>query len=293
MRLSCPWGRAYIPLDDGCAPRMLKLLRSLVPGARGAVPAVVPRVPEGERVYAVGDIHGRLDLFGQMLERIAQDDAGRRAARTCVVLLGDLIDRGADSAGVVALARDWEHRQATGQGPRASLRVLAGNHEEMFLDSLESDEILRHFLRHGGRETLFSYGLDPRDYARMTIEEVRAAMPALVPAADIAFIRAMEDQVRIGDYVFVHAGIRPGVALEDQTLGDLRWIRGEFLDSSAPRDFVVVHGHTITPEPEILPLRIGIDTGAYASGRLTAVGLEGADRWVLDVCGEPREVVEA
>jgi serine/threonine protein phosphatase 1 len=112
------------------------------------------------------------------------------------------------------------------------LRILAGNHEEMFLDSFDSDEVLRHFLRHGGRETLLSYGLDPHDYARMTLEELREAMPVLIPAADIAFVRAMEDQVRIGDYLFVHAGIRPGVALEAQATSDLRWIRGEFLGSS-------------------------------------------------------------
>lgn len=275
----------YIPVDDCCALRMLKKLKSLFSGSHPAASAIVPHIPEGERVYAVGDIHGRLDLFEQLIARIEADDLARGPARTCVVLLGDLIDRGENSAGVIARARNWARQRP--------LRILAGNHEEMFLDSFDSDEVLRHFLRHGGRETLLSYGLDPHDYARMTLEELREAMPVLIPAEDIAFVRAMEDQVRIGDYLFVHAGIRPGVALEAQATSDLRWIRGEFLGSSTPRDFAVVHGHTITPEAEILPLRIGIDTGAYASGRLTAVGLEGAGRWVLGICGEPREDVAA
>ena len=114
-------------------------------------------------------------------------------------------------------------------------------------------------------------------------------MPDFVPQADIAFLRGLEDQIRIGDYVFVHAGIRPGVALDEQVPGDMRWIRGEFIADRTPRDFAVVHGHTIVDEPELSPLRVGIDTGAYASGRLTAVGLEGAERWLLVAQDESAE----
>lgn len=243
------------------------------------------RIPDGQRVYAIGDIHGRLDLFEKAIALIEADDAARAPAETTVILLGDLIDRGPDSAGVIAAARDWAQRR--------TVRILAGNHEEMFLDSFEQDEVLRHFLRHGGRETLLSYPIDPEDYTRMTLEELRAAMPGFVPAADIAFLRGLEDMIRIGDYVFVHAGVRPGVPLEAQNPLDLRWIRGEFITDRAPRDFVVVHGHTIAEEPELRPLRIGIDTGAYASGRLTMVGLEGDSRWLMVAEGEATEDLAA
>ncbi|WP_225205700.1 metallophosphoesterase family protein [Novosphingobium huizhouense] len=250
---------------------MIKKLRSLFAG-RQDQPAPQTAVPAGERVYAVGDIHGRLDLFEAMIERIEADDAARGPAQTTVILLGDLVDRGPDSAGVIRTAQAWARTR--------TVRVLAGNHEEMFLGAFRRDDTLRHFLRHGGRETLLSY-MDYDAYERTTIEELRALMPQVVPAGDVAFMEAMEDRIRIGDYLFVHAGIRPGVAIEDQQVADLRWIRGEFIQDRTARDFAVVHGHTITEMAEVTPLRIGIDTGAYASGRLTAIGLEGTARWLL------------
>jgi len=260
---------------------MLKKLKSLF--APAAEPTPVTMVPDGERVYAVGDIHGRLDLFRQMIARIEADDAARPAAQTTVILLGDLVDRGPDSAGVIATAREWMRRRR--------VRVLAGNHEEMFLGGMERQDTLRHFLRHGGRETLLSYPIDPDVYQRSTVEELHAMLPSVVPAEDLDFMRAMEDQIRIGDYLFVHAGIRPGVPLEQQQTSDLRWIRGEFIDDRTPRTFAVVHGHTITDEPGVTPLRIGVDTGAYASGRLTAVALEETARWLISVEGEPGRAV--
>ena len=256
---------------------MLKKLRSLFESRRQAAP--VTRIPEGQRVYAIGDIHGRCDLLCSMMARIEADDAGRVAADTTVILLGDLVDRGPDSAAVIATARAWAKRRR--------VRMLAGNHEEMFLDSFEREETLRQFLRHGGKETLLSYPISPEDYTRATLEELRLLMHAAVPAEDVAFMAAMEDHIQIGDYVFVHAGIRPGVALDEQEVSDLRWIRGEFIDGTAPRDFAVVHGHTITAAAEVLPLRIGLDTGAFASGTLTAIGLEGTARWLVTVQGVP------
>jgi serine/threonine protein phosphatase 1 len=230
-------------------------------------------VPAGERVYAVGDIHGRLDLFEQLIAGIEGDDAARGPARTSVVLLGDLVDRGPDSAGVIDAARAWAARR--------TVRVLAGNHEEMFLDSFERVETLRHFLRYGGKETLLSYPIDPKAYRDFTLEQLQQAMRAAVPVEHREFMMNAEDSIRIGDYLFVHAGIRPGVPLEEQRLSDLRWIRDRFIDHEGDHGFVVVHGHTITAEVEEMPNRIGIDTGAFMSGRLTALGLEGAERWYL------------
>lgn len=242
------------------------------------IEAPVARVPHGQRVYAVGDIHGRLDLFDQLLQRIEQDDAARGPADTTLILLGDLVDRGPESRGVV------ERAMALADGAGATgrkVRLLAGNHEEMLLSSLDDEEVLRHFLRHGGKETLFSYGLLPEEYSRSTLDSLRERMAVLVPGDHLAFFRSMEDRIVIGDYLFVHAGIRPGIAIEDQTTSELRWIRKDFLDHPDWHGHMVVHGHTITEEPAILPNRIGIDTGAYASGKLTAIGLEGDRRWLL------------
>ncbi|MBB4611902.1 metallophosphoesterase family protein [Novosphingobium taihuense] len=238
-------------------------------------------LPPGQRAYAIGDIHGRLDLFEQLLARIDEDDAARGSAQTTLILLGDLVDRGPDSRGVVERAMDL---MAT-----RKVRVLAGNHEEMLLGSLENEETLRHFLRHGGKETLFSYGLTLEEYSRAKLDEICGRANALIPADHVAFMRAMENQIVMGDYLFVHAGIRPGVPLDQQMVADMRWIRREFLEHGEPHSHLVVHGHTITDEPVVCPNRIGIDTGAFASGRLTALGMEGDDRWFLTAIIEPEE----
>jgi len=254
---------------------MLKSLRNLF-GLGESGPA--PAIPVGQRVYAVGDIHGRLDLFEALITAIETDDAERGEADTTIVLLGDLVDRGPDSAGVIRAAR------ALGQ--RRTVRALLGNHEEMFLDSLESEEVLRHFLRYGGRETVLSYPVDRDAYHRAELGEALELFRAAVPGEDIAFLHSFEDQVLIGDYLFVHAGIRPGVALEDQRQADLRWIREPFL--SHPEKFgpMVVHGHTIYDRPDFAGNRIGIDTGAYRTGRLTALGLEGTERWLIEAADD-------
>lgn len=255
---------------------MFTKLRSLF-SSSDEVPAdtvmATARVPAGQRVYAIGDIHGRLDLFEQLLARIEEDDSRRGPAETTLILLGDLIDRGPDSRRVVDRVIELVK---TGK-----VRVLAGNHEEMLLVSMQSEEALRHFLRHGGKETLFSYGLKPEEYSQSTLEDLIERMGDLVPAAHLAFFHTMEDRIVIGDYLFVHAGIRPGVPVEEQTRSDLRWIRQEFLQHDQWHGHMVVHGHTITQEPAVMPNRIGIDTGAYASGRLTALGIEGDHRWFL------------
>jgi serine/threonine protein phosphatase 1 len=232
-----------------------------------------PSVPPGTRVYAIGDIHGRRDLFDALIAAIEADDSARAPARTTIVLLGDLVDRGPDSAGVIAGARALMTRRR--------LRILCGNHEEMFLRCFDELDLLRHFLRYGGRETILSYPLDLARWNAADLEEAQAMMHAAVPAADLDFIRSFEDRIVIGDYCFVHAGIFPGVALEEQSLNDLRWIREPFLSHTGDYGFVVVHGHTITETPVIRSNRIGIDTGAYSSGRLTALALEGESRWLI------------
>lgn len=250
---------------------MLTSLKKLL-GARPE--RSLPAVPPGERVYAIGDVHGRLDLLVSLAEAIEHDNAARGAADSTVVFLGDLVDRGPDSAGVIAAARMWAAQR--------KVRFIAGNHEEMFLDSLDDLEQLRHFLRYGGRETVLSYPIAPEEYTSSEIGTVQEMMLERVPREDIEFLRGFEDVIVIGDYVFVHAGIAPGVALDDQRRSHLRWIREPFLSHEDDFGFVVVHGHTITRDVEVLPNRIGIDTGAYDSGRLTALCLEGTERWLIE-----------
>lgn len=234
---------------------------------------VAPRLPAGERAYVVGDIHGESNLFRSLIEAIEADDVARAGAETTIILLGDLIDRGPDSAGVLALA--WE------LAARRKVRILCGNHEEMFLAALDDDDVLRSFLQYGGRETILSYPIEIKDYNALTVPQLRSRMTKIIPDKDIQFIRTFEDIITLGDYVFVHAGVRPGVALDSQKLKDLRWMREPFLSSADRRDYFVIHGHSITSEVDVRPNRIGIDTGAYVTGRLTAIGLEGDEKWVL------------
>ena len=261
---------------------MLKTLRSLFgPGSGGPTPAV----PAGRRVYAVGDVHGCLVQFETLIAAIEADDAARESAETTIVLLGDLIDRGPDSAGVIDAARALAARR--------TVRLLMGNHEEMMLEALESTEVLKHFLRYGGRETVLSYLTDTEAYHQAEIDAAQAMFRAAVPPEHLAFLRAMEDQVAIGDYLFVHAGVRPDVLLEQQRVADLRWIREPFLSHRESFGPVVVHGHTITDKPEVRPNRIGIDTGAYRSGRLTALGLEGTSRWLIEAATDEQGAVSA
>jgi len=238
--------------------------------AEPELPRIEASVPAGERVYAVGDIHGRSDLFIALIEAIEIDNREKGPATTTVVLLGDLVDRGPDSVNVLALAREWQKFR--------NVRILAGNHEEMFLRSFDNVDMMRHFLRHGGRETLLSYGVDKREYSRASIEELQELMAKLVPQADLDFIAGFENIITIGDYIFVHAGIEPGLPLEEQSISKLRWIREPFLSHREAHDGVIVHGHTISEAPEDQGNRIGVDTGAYCSGRLTAIVLEGDSR---------------
>lgn len=232
-------------------------------------------VPAGQRVYAVGDIHGRADLLDSLLARIEEDAAGRGAAETMVVFLGDLVDRGPDSRGVV------ERLIAFSRGPVPS-RFLMGNHEEVFLRALTGDiKALKFLLRIGGRATVLSYGVNDAEYRELDFEGLAAHLRDKVPEEHVRFLSSFEEMIEVGDYLFVHAGIRPGIDVDAQRASDLRWIRDDFLQHRNSFGKLVIHGHSITEDVDIQSNRIGIDTGAYESGRLTAIGLEGAERWFL------------
>jgi serine/threonine protein phosphatase 1 len=247
----------------------------LMPWSRRSEDSKTAEVPPGVRIYAIGDVHGRLDLLESLLTAIDNDIAQRPEADARLVFLGDLIDRGPASASVVDRAIDLQ------RGSRPA-RFLMGNHEEVFLRAIDGDvRSTRLLVRIGGRETLYSYGLTADEYQALDYDALTALLAERVPAAHVDFLRGLEDVIEYGDYAFVHAGIRPGVALGSQKVSDLRWIRDEFLDHDAPHDRIIVHGHSITEEIDQRENRIGIDTGAFASGRLTAIALEGADRWFL------------
>ena len=231
--------------------------------------------PEGRRAYAIGDVHGRLDLLERLLDRIAADNAARAPSRTTLIFLGDLIDRGPRSAQVVDRLRSatFDDMQPV---------FLLGNHEEVLLRLLRGDSGLFHsWLKFGGRECARSYGLDPRRLARMPEEAALAALREAIPQAHVDFLEAFGDTFRFGDYLFVHAGIRPGVELALQRPTDLRWIRSPFLEDERDHGFLVVHGHSISAAVDERANRIGIDTGAYRSGLLTALGVEGRERWFV------------
>lgn len=233
----------------------------------------------GARAYAVGDVHGRLDLLDDLLDQIRQDIAQRPVVPTYLIFLGDLIDRGPDSAGVI-------ERLRTLNDVSAKKGFLLGNHEEVFLRVLAGEERIAYdWLRFGGRPCLASYGLDPLALEPLTEQEIAAALKAVVPQAHIDFLQGFGDTFRFGDYLFVHAGIRPGIPIEEQHEHDLRWIRNEFLHDSKDHGLIVVHGHTISDTVEERSNRIGIDTGAYQSGKLSAIAVEDEQRWFLSTGG--------
>ena len=235
-----------------------------------------PTIPSGLRVYAIGDVHGRSDLLERLHARIRHD--GQEAATNTdkvVVYLGDYIDRGLDSRAVIDLLLDR---------PLGGYEAvhLKGNHEDSLLRFLDDASLGPDWFAIGGDATAISYGARiPKGLSSTErFEHVQAELRARIPERHLEFLRRLELMHQAGDYVFVHAGIRPGVALEQQEPEDLMWIRDEFLNAADSRGKLVVHGHSITESarPEIHDHRIGIDTGAYATNVLTCLVLEGADR---------------
>jgi len=229
-------------------------------------------LPPLTRAYAIGDIHGHVDLLDVLLGAIRAEAVSAAAAspalRQVLVTLGDYIDRGPRSDAVLDRLSGFDL-------PGIECHCLRGNHEEFLLDFLVTPLQVTGWLVHGGRETLDSYGIDPPDpFDPVAVAAAAAALRAHLPPAHLAFLDGLPSLFTLGGYSFVHAGVRPGVPLALQSDRDLRWIREEFLESDADFGTVVVHGHTIASAPVIRRNRIGIDTGAYSTGRLTALILD-------------------
>ncbi len=234
-------------------------------------------IPAGQRIYAIGDIHGRADLLQELHEKIIEDARFvHQDINKTVIYLGDYLDRGPNSRGVIDLLIDSPL-------PGFEIVCLKGNHEDIFLRFLQDYSLGPDWFSVGGDATAVSYdvllpaGLNSAE----KFKHVQEQLCIRVPCQHLDFLRRLEMVYLAGDYLFVHAGIRPGIPIEHQAPKDLLWIRGEFLKSTKRMEKVVVHGHSLSWVPEISRNRIGIDTGAYATNRLTCLILEGVDRKFL------------
>lgn len=226
-----------------------------------------PRVPWGTRVYAIGDVHGRADLLIAMFGLIDADLAQQPSLEPVEIFLGDYIDRGPHSRRVLDLlvARGHKHQMV----------CLKGNHETYISQVASDPSIISEWQQMGGTTTLLSYGVKPP--AHLNAEDTRdvaRAFDRALPAAHRRFVDGLELSYTCGDFFFAHAGVRPGVALDQQSARDLLWIRDDFLLHEEDFGKIIVHGHTPATDPEVRTNRINIDTGAYATGRLTCLVLE-------------------
>lgn len=234
-----------------------------------------PRIPDGLWLAAIGDIHGEVDCLRRLRADLARSMASSRAKHRQIVYLGDYIDRGGDSRGVIDLLLE--------ERLDAQEIFLLGNHEAFMLAFMHDKVGALPWLANGGEETCLSYGIDPSrpTAGKGLVESLWSGMSQAVPARHLSFLKALLPMHEAGDYLFVHAGIRPGVALAEQSLEDLLWIRDDFVNSKLDHGKVIVHGHTPDSAPVVRKNRIGIDTGACYGGSLTALILEGEDRAFL------------
>lgn len=232
--------------------------------------ATPARVPEGKRIYAIGDVHGRADLLRQLLKDIQKDAlGGDYKGRPILVLLGDYIDRGFQSREVIdILLSDLVSPFET--------YFLKGNHEAAMLQFMSEPGMGPRWIEHGGAETLVSYGVQPPRSRTATDEWAIASqeLKRVIPREHLQFLMNLQINVRLGDYLFVHAGVRPGVEIDQQSEYDMLWIRDAFLNDTRALGVVVVHGHTPAEHPHRDARRVGLDTGAYLSGQLTAARFE-------------------
>lgn len=234
-----------------------------------------PSLPAGLRIYAIGDIHGRLDLLNALLSQIAADIASRPTPRALYIFLGDYIDRGAASRETID--------RLIAHGARNESVFLKGNHELLAIRCLSDRGLFDQWMRLGGVETLISYGVAPQNLMNgKSIARIQAAFHDAVPQDHFRFFRDLQTSFVCGDFFFAHAGVKPRVELSQQKENDLLWIREEFLTSKEDFGKIIVHGHTPTSEIEVEPNRINIDTGAFATGRLTCLVIEGASLSVID-----------
>ncbi|HEX7820752.1 MAG TPA: metallophosphoesterase family protein [Sphingobium sp.] len=228
----------------------------------------LPSTAKGERIYAIGDIHGRYDLMKSLLSMIEDHSAAQNSRKPArIIILGDMIDRGPDSDKVL---RSLRHR-----AKKDDTTVLLGNHEEMMLRAIDGEPgVMKAWLRFGGVQTLESFGV-VAPIGDFDQPELIRQIKKAIPQSWIEWLRTLPVSAKSGDYFFCHAGLRPGVALNRQSRTDLLWIRDEFLASEEAHGVVVVHGHSISPDIELRHNRIGVDTGAYRTGMLTAAYFEG------------------
>ncbi len=236
---------------------------------------VEPCCPSGSRIYCIGDIHGRDDLLQQLHDKILED-AKNYIGRKTIIYLGDYIDRGEHSREVIDLL-------LTGMLPGFEHIYLRGNHEQTLLDFLTLAEVGHGWFMYGGLQTLASYGVSYSKIpsSKNDLRVLQNALKEYIPPGHLDFLEKTRSCYQSGSYYFVHAGVNPRVSLDQQKIEDQLWIRDDFIEYAKPYEKIIVHGHTITDEPEFRPNRIGLDTGAYLSGKLSCLVLENDTQHVI------------